>query len=431
MPREGPSLGNALGALGHRDFRLFYLALLVATIGGQLQTFANILQIYELTHSPFHIGLTGLARAVPLIGLSLIGGVIADRMDRRVLIMVAQATAGALALALAGLSATGSMQVWHIYGVTLVGSVLMALSAPARGALIPSLVPREHLMNAFALNSTTWQIANIVGPALAGLAVAASGFAFTYVANSAAHLVTLGCLALMHTRLIRVRPRQSALSSIMEGLAFVRHRSVILALLGLDAAAMLFGTYRVLFPAIGEQLGLDAAGVGLLFAAPGIGSLVGAVAVMSLGDIRYKGMLVLGAILAYGGGLALLAVSPWFLLSLLTAASLGLFDSLQTTPRNAVIQSITPDELRGRVESFRHMLTGGMPALGQVYMGGTASLLGTPLALVVGSLACVSVVAGVAAARRDLRAPELGTPEWHPISAWDLEPALESPRPRA
>ena len=128
---------------------------------------------------------------------------------------------------------------------------------------------------------------------------------------------------------------------------------------------------------------------------------------MSLGDIRYKGLFIVGAILAYCGALALLAVSPWFLLSLLAAGGLGLFDSLQATPRNALILSITPNEIRGRVEAFRHIVTGGMPAMGQLYMGGTASLLGAPLALAVGAIACASVVLGISAARKEVRAREL------------------------
>jgi len=404
----GSGLRHSLGVLRHRDFSLLYGSLVVAAVGGQLQNFANVLLIYDLTHSPFHIGLTGLARAVPLMTLSLVGGVIADRVDRRWLIMMSQAVGASLALVLAALTMTGSMQVWHIYAVTLTSSAFMALSAPARGAIIPNLVPREHLMAAFALNSSTWQIANIIGPSLAGFLVAGFGFTAAYVGNSVAHLTTLGCLTIMRYRPTGTFRRQSALSSVAEGLDFVRQRPIILALLAMDAAAMLFGTFQVVFPVIGERLELDTARLGLLFAAPGVGSLLGAMVVMSLGDVRYKGLFVVGAILAYCCSLSLLAVSPLFFIALLAAGGLGLFDSLQATPRIALIQSITPDEIRGGVEAFRHIVTGGMPAMGQVYMGGTASLLGAPMALIVGALACASVVVGVTASRPDLRAREIG-----------------------
>jgi hypothetical protein len=149
---------------------------------------------------------------------------------------------------------------------------------------------------------------------------------------------------------------------------------------------------------------------------------------MSLGDIRYKGLFVAGAILGYCAALGFVAISPIFFLSLLAAGALGLFDSLQATPRNALIQLITPDDIRGRVEAFRHIITGGMPALGQVYMGATASLLGAPLALIVGALACASVVVGVTAARPDLRARDIGGEPEPAVGPPALEPARESPR---
>jgi MFS family permease len=435
MQRNGPSLSNAVGVLQHRDFRLFYVAILAANLGAQLQNFTNILQIYDLTHSPFQIGLTGLARAIPFIGLALIGGVVADRMDRRRTIMAAQATNAVLALLLATLTATQTLQVWHIYAVTFVGSAMMAFSSPSRTALIPSMVPRDRLMNALALNSTTMQLSTIVGPTLAGMAVGWSGFATTYFMNGAALLVTLACLAAIPSRPVSARRPQSTLHSILEGVSFVRSRSIILALLAMDTAAMLFGSYRVVLPVIGDNLNLDPARLGVLFAAPGVGSLLGATVVMSLGDIRRRGVLIVGAILVYCAMLVLLAISPWFLLALFAAAALGLSDSLQATPRNALIQAITPDEIRGRVEAFRQMLTGGMPALGQVYMGGTASLIGAPLALIGGAIACATVVIGITLKRPDIRAPDLGTRTEPSLLAQDSQdgvssqPAVEGPRP--
>jgi MFS family permease len=451
LQEQRPGLIHALGVLKHREFSLFFGALLVAAIGGQIQTFTNVLQIYDLTQSPFQIGLTGLARAIPLIGLSLVGGVIADRVDRRHLIMVAQLTAAMLALVLAALTASGNLQVWHIYAVTVVQSSVMALSAPARGALIPSLVPRDHLLHAFAINSTTWQLANIIGPSIAGVAVAMSGFAATYVVNSAANLIAFLCVLVIHTRPVEARRRQTALQAVREGLAFVRFRSIILALLAMDSAAMLFGTYRVVLPSIGDHLGLDAARVGLLWAAPGVGSLLGAAFIMSLTNIRYKGLFIVGAILAYCVGLVALALSPGvltvlgsgslaasgpamastvaFLVALLASGGLGLFDSLQATPRNALIQLMTPDELRGRVESLRQMLTAGMPALGQMYMGATASLLGAPLALMVGAATCAAVVLGITAGRRDVRAASL---DEEPIPMPSMTPQpIPEPQPAA
>jgi len=410
MSQDRPSLRRAVAALQHRDYSLFYLGLVVAAVGSQLQQIANIWQIYEMTNSPLHLGLTGLARAIPVIGLSLMGGIIADRVNRRQVVLIAQGVSGLTALALAGLTYTGLIDVWHIYATILVSGTLMALSAPARSAIIPNLVPRHHLMNAIALNATVWQIANIVGPAVGGLLIAAIGLGATYLTNGAAHVVTLVALAMIHMGPLAVRQRQSAYRSLVEGLSFVRRNSVILALLGTDAAATFFGHYRVLLPFVAANVGIGGPeGLGLLLAAPGVGSLLGAGAIMSLGDIRYKGLVAVTAILGYCVALVLLAISPWFLLALLVSGALGLLDSLQATPRNTVIQAITRDEVRGRVSSFQQMLTSGVPSLGQAYVGALAAVIGPPLALVTGAAACVAIVVGITARRPDLRARDLGS----------------------
>src|SRR5439155_24301806 len=174
-----------------------------------------------------------------------------------------------------------------------------------------------------------------------------------------------------------------------------------------DSAAMLFGTFRALMPVFAERLGVGTEGLGLLLAAPGVGSLTGAAFVMSVGDFRYKGLVIGASILAYAGAVAAVALSPWFLVTLLAAGATGFFDSWQATPRNGVIQLITPDALRGRVSAFQQMLSGGMPALGQALMGASAAALGAPFAMVAGAIACAIVVCGIFAARPDLRVENL------------------------
>jgi MFS family permease len=408
MAAERPSLRRALVALEYRDFRLYYIALVVARVGEQLQATATMWQVYELTSSPLHLGLTGLARGIPIIVLSLIGGVIADRVDRRRFIIVSQGIVGALALALAALTATNLVDVWHIYAVILVSSALNAISAPARQAIIPNLVPREHLLNAIALNSTVWQISNIVGPALGGVSIALFGLPVTYAVNGLLHLITLGALVGMHLGVMPPRPRESPLRSFLDGFAFVRYQSIILVLLAMDSAATFFGAYRTVLPVFARDLGVGADGLGLLLAMPAIGGMLGATVIMSLGDVRYKGVLVTVGILAYCAALVLLALSPWFYLSLLATLLLGMFDSTQATPRNALIQAITPDELRGRVSSLQTMLTNGVPSMGQTQVGAVAAIIGAPLTVIVGAVACAAVVLGIAAKRKDLWDPNLG-----------------------
>jgi predicted MFS family arabinose efflux permease len=207
---------------------------------------------------------------------------------------------------------------------------------------------------------------------------------------------------------LEVRQREPAWRSFIEGLSFVRVNSVILVLLSMDTAMSALGSYRALLPIFADRFGFGVQGLGLLQSAPAIGSLVGAATLMSFGNIRFKGLVAAGAILCYCGALLLLATAPWFALSMLAAALLGFFDATQTISRTTVIQSLTPDDLRGRVAAFQHMLTGGGPAAGEAMSGAIASVIGPSLALAVGAFSCVAVVFGIVSSRRDLRNPNLG-----------------------
>lgn len=419
MQNDRPGLRVAVAALGFRDFRLYYLALLTASMGMQIQDTANLYKIYDLTGSPLLLGLTGLARAVPILALSLVGGVIADRVDRRRLIMATQGVAALLGFAMALLTWAETLNEWHIYGVVFVGGLLLALSSPARTAMIPNLVPRDHLLNAIALNSTVWQLSNIVGPAVAGVCIASFGVGAAYALNGLGNTITLVGLAFMTIGAVAATPRESPIKSLVEGLRFVRVQSIILVLLAMDCAATFFGSYRALMPVVQKDiLGVGPEGLGLLMSAPAVGSLLGAAAMMSLGDMRYKGFYVAGGIFAYCGALFLLAASPWLSLSMVATGLLGFFDSVQMVPRNGLIQAITPDHLRGRVSAFQSMLTGGVPSLGQSSSGALAQALGAPGALAIGALTCVAAILGLLVARPDLRGRDVGeTPRMAPVAS--------------
>jgi hypothetical protein len=192
-----------------------------------------------------------------------------------------------------------------------------------------------------ALNSTVWQISNLLGPAIAGACIALTGLPNTYGLNGGVHLITLGALAVMHVGPVLGRPRQSPLKDIGEGLSFVRFRSIILVLLSMDVAARFFGSYQALLPVFADRLGAGPEGLGLLLSAPAAGGLFGSMVILSLGNLRYKGLLIVAGILGYCLALIVLAVSPWFLLALGAAALLGLFDSFNATPRNTLIQAMT------------------------------------------------------------------------------------------
>ncbi len=402
-------LRSAFTSLGYGDYRRFAASMLLNSLGAQLLQTAVFWHVYDMTGSALLLGLSGLARAGPHMVLSLIGGVIADRLDRVRLIQAGHVANAVLVLALAVLSLTGSVEVWHLYLITSLNSAIIAVTQPARVALIPSLVPKRNLVNAIALNATIGQTSQIVGPALAGVAIGTIGIGYAYVLNGLFYLAAIIAILGVRTLQPQSETYESPWSSFTRGLIFVRNKPVIISLLVLDLGETVLGSYRALLPVFAEALGTGPTGYGLLSAAPGVGSVVGAGVILSLGDMKYKGLYTVFGVLAYCGALAALAVSPWFNLTLVAASLLGAANSIQMIPRNTVILAISPDSLRGRVEAFRSMLAGGGPPLGYALSGGLAAGLGAPMALVVGAVACSVLVAGVGIMRSELRDPYLGS----------------------
>ena len=211
----------------------------------------------------------------------------------------------------------------------------------------------------------------------------------------------------MHLSSVPGDRHQSALKSLLETFSFIRLQSIVVVLMTMDFAAVYFGTYQVLLPVFARNLGVGPEGLGLLLSAPGAGALLGAAVIMMLGNVRYRGLLIACGVIAYSASLVVFATSPWFLLSLLMATALGFFDSVQSVPRNAIIQSITPDGLRGRVASFKRMLTMGAPTLGEGQAGVIAAMIGAPLTLILGSIVTTTIIAVILGLRRDLRRADL------------------------
>jgi MFS family permease len=409
MSQSRAGIRQALSAIAYGGFRRFATAQLFNSLGTQLLQTAIFWQVFELTGSALLLGLTGLARAAPHIVLSLVGGVIADRLNRVRLIQVGQVMNAALLIALAILTVTGVVEVWHLYVITLLNSAFNAVTQPARTALIPSLVPPKSLINAVGLNATIGQTSQITGPALAGVGIVTVGLGPAYLLNGLLYLAAVIAIVGVKTSAIPSKPGESPWQSFVDGLSFVRSKPVILSLLLLDLGAVVLGSYRALLPIFAEVLGVGAGGYGLLSAMPGVGSLIGAGFILYLGDMKYKGLYTVFGVLGYSAALALLALSPWFYLTLLAASLLGATNSIQMIPRNSVILAISPNVLRGRVEAFRSMLAGGGPPLGYTLSGGVAAVLGAPLALVIGAVACALLVAGIGITHGKLRDPYLGS----------------------
>lgn len=408
MARGRTGLGDAFGALAYPDFRRFALSLLLTSIGAQLVQFVIIYQIYVLTGSALQLGLTGFARVVPHIILSLAGGVIADRANRVRMIQIGQVGNGLCVLALAIVTYTGHVQLWHLYAVTTINAALTALTQPGRTALIPMFIPSDKLVTALALNSTIQQSAQIVGPALAGILTGALSIHASYGANAAIYFIATIAMMRIQTSVTLPRVTERPWRSFVEGLAFVGRTPVIVSLLLMDLSAMVFGGYRVLLPFFADRLGVGVVGLGWLSALTGVGSVLGAMFIMSRGNMRYKGLYTVFGILAFCGALALLPLAPWYWLALLASALLGATNSIQTVPRNTAILMASPSVLRGRVEAFRSMLAGGGPPVGFLLAGTLAAAFGPVFAVVGGACACAVVVGIIATTRRELHDPELG-----------------------
>lgn len=422
MAQGSTGLREAFGALGYPDYRRFAASLLLTSVGAQLVQTAIFWQIFQLTHSPLQLGLTGLARAVPHMLLSLVGGVIADRANRVRMIQAGQIGNGLLVLVLAGLTMTGGTEVWHLYLVTFLNSAFTALTGPARTALIPMLIPAEKLVNGVALNATIQQASQIAGPAIAGMVIGEFDLGSTYVVCAAVYLVGVFVIVGIRTSVTPPATGEHPWRSFVEGLAFVQQKPVIVWLLALDLAQTILGSYRALLPIFAERLGVGAQGFGWLSAAPGVGSLIGAGLIMSLGNIRYKGLYTVFGVLGYCVALAILPLSPWYWLALVASALTGAANSIQMVPRNTAILTISPNALRGRVEAFRSMLAGGGPPVGFMLSGALAAAFGPVAAVVGGAIACAVLVAAVGITRRELHDPELGQLPVEDVPVGDASP---------
>ena len=281
---------QALSALAYGGYRRFAVAHLFTSLGTHLLQTAVFWQVYELTGSALLLGLTGLARAGPHIVLSLVGGVFADRLDRVRLIRTGQAMNAALLFVLAALAASGAVEVWHLYVVTILNGAFSAVTQPARIALIANLVPRGSFVNAVALNATVAQVSQVAGPALAGVGIATVGLGPAYLFNALLYLAAVVSIVGIRVPNASSKPSESPWQSFLDGMSFVRSKPVIISLLVLDLGAVVLGSYRALLPVFAEALGAGPGGYGLLSAAPGVGSLVAAVFMLSLGDMKYKGL---------------------------------------------------------------------------------------------------------------------------------------------
>ena len=404
-------------ALQHRNFRLLWLGQLISFSGSMMQQAAILWHVSLLVPADrrgLALGIVGLVRVGPIVVFSLLSGVVADALDRRRLMMVTQVSAALVAVALAVLAFSGLAVVWPVYLLAALGAAAGAFDGPARQALIPNLVPREHLANALSLNQIMFQSASVLGPSIGGVLIASLGVGWAYLFNAVSFLFVLVALVLMRNVPVIDASERAAASfgAAREGLRFVFSSPIIRATMLLDFAATFFASATALLPIFAQDiLHVGANGYGWLYAAPSVGSLLaGAIMIRAVDRIERRGVVLLSAITAYGLATVAFGLSRVFWVSFFCLAMTGAADAVSTVLRSIIRQLMTPNRLRGRVTSVNMIFFMGGPQLGELEAGVVANWKGAPFSVITGGvgtlIATVVVAAGVPALRHYQRRGE-------------------------
>lgn len=390
---------DTFGALRrHPNFRLYWGGALCSNIGTWMQTLAQSWLVYQLTGSALLLGTVTFLQGLPSLLLALVGGVLTDRLERRRLMLVTQAAQMVLALVLAGLTLAGVVRVWQILTIAFLSGLVNAINTPVRQGIIADLVPRDDLQNAIAINAAQFQTSQFIGPAIAGLVVARLGAGWAFLANGLSFLAVI--VSLLRLRLPPWTPprKVSLWRSMTEGIAFVARHEVLGLLFLIAAVPSLLArpAQQALLPVFAAAvLNVGAPGLGWLMGASGAGALAGALLVASLGAFRRRGLLQLGAAAGYGLALVLFAASRRMELSL-ALLFIGSAGSMVANSLNQTfLQSLAPDEMRGRVLGVLTLTTFGLMPLGGLLAGAAAEHWGAAVVVAVGGAASALFALGV------------------------------------
>lgn len=379
-------------SLKHRRFFYLWLGLLISIAGTQMQIWAIFWHIRTLTEEPIALGGVGLARILPVIIFSLIGGAVADSFKRTKILFFTQSFAALTALALGLFTQFGTITIWHIYALTALQAIAIAFDGPARQALVPNLVPAKDLPNAFSMTSIAFQTGSILGPALSGFAIAFAGQGAVYFINALSFLAVIIALILIGDVPQKAMDRAKAVSweSIREGIQFILNKPIILSTMLLDFVATFFASANTLMPIVAvDVLKVGVLEYGWLSAAQSVGAVTAALIVSQIPELRRQGPIFLGAVVVFGAATVLFGLSSSFVLAWIALAITGAADSVSTIIRNTIRQLQTPDHIRGRMTSVNMVFFQGGPQLGEVEAGVVAQLFGAPFAIVSGGIACV------------------------------------------
>jgi len=377
---------ETFAALKHYNYRLWFIGQMVSLMGTWMQSTAQGYLIYQITLSPVYLGLVGFVSGVPTWLFTLFGGVVADRIPRRTLLIITQTFMMLLAFILGVLTFTRTVQPWHILVLAFLLGVANAFDAPARISFVIEMVPREDMTNAIALNSTMFNMATVVGPSMAGLTYAAFGPAWCFTLNGISFLAVIGALVLMKIQVSIQRLRQStAMVELVEGLRYTFKHRLILSLTGYIGmlGLLALGVLALLPVWATDVLHGDVTTNGLLISARGFGALISALMVASFARLKLRGKLWTIGTFGMPVMLFIFALVRWLPLSLAVLVVVGWFYMMITTNSNTLIQSHVPDELRGRVMSFYSLIFNGSYPIGALLAGAVAQSLGAPVTVMI------------------------------------------------
>ncbi len=394
-------------ALRHRNFQLFFSGQLISLIGTWMQTVAQSWLVYRLTGSGLLLGSVGFASQIPVFLIAPIGGITADRGNRQRIVIGTQTASMILAFALAALTLSHTVRVWHIFVLAALLGVVNAFDIPGRQSFLVDMVGKEDLMNAIALNSSMFNGARVIGPAVAGVLVARLGEGWCFFANGVSYIAVIAGLMMMNVHApARASAQTSPWEHIMEGFQFVRHTAPIRTLLLLLGLVSITGMpYVVLMPIFADKIlhnggqefasligshDLGAVRLGILMGATGVGALLGALTLAVRSGVKGLGRWVAVCCGGFGLSLILFAFSKSFWLSVLLLLPVGYFIMLQMASSNTLIQVMVPDALRGRAMAVYSMMFMGMAPVGALLGGGLSDRLGAPLTVALGGLASLA-----------------------------------------
>jgi MFS family permease len=381
-------LQKTFAALKYRNYRLWFWGQMTSLLGTWMQITAQGFLIYQLTNSPVYLGYIGFASGIPTWLFMLYGGVIADRIPKRKILIITQTIMMILAAILAFLTFTGIVEAWMIIILAFFLGITNAFDVPSRQALVNDLVDKEDLTNAIALNSTMFNSATAVGPATAGLIYALLGPGWCFTINAVSFIGVITALLKINLKTeLTERKKSTAFEDIKEGLHYITHKTEVRTIIILVAFVSLFGiSFTTLFPAWSVKiLGGNAATNGLLFSARGIGALASALTIASLGRFNYKGKLLTAGTIAFPVFMFIFSLISWIPLTLLILFLVGYSLIMVFNLANALLQTIIPDNLRGRVMGVYGLTFFGFMPVGALFMGTTAETFSEPIAVMIGA----------------------------------------------